>query len=268
MKWLCSIGIIPSFAVFAAAQSSLFSTSCVPGSQQTAFPNCDRFNNYTTCAVPSNTNEEWKDCLCNQDYINSLPGCESEVRLCFLDTRLDLTYQTALSLWHSLCNTFTTFPTTTPTLSTISASYDALCGDSAIGEACATARLLFDDCSSSFSAPNLLTSCVCQPQFLSLDYSCEYLGNTSCLGIPATVEELVGYGCSNFGAVIGTGIASHSIVTVSAFTTGSSSNTPAPTRSLPIASQTATTTKSSGARAYVTSWLTCLVFVPFFLWVS
>jgi hypothetical protein len=135
--------------------------------------------------------------------------CESEMRVCFESDRLDINYEEALSLWHSLCNTFTTFSPSTPPVSVISSNYDAFCIDNNLHSACATAQLLSDQCESSFSSDNGgFTSCLCQPRFLSLDYSCEYLGNTSCLGIPATMSNLIGYPCPNFAPIIGTGIVS------------------------------------------------------------
>lgn len=136
--------------------------------------------------------------------------CESEMRLCFEDNSLDDTYQSALSLWHSLCNTFITFSPTTPAVSAINTSYDALCGN-AIEEDCTTAQIILEQCSNSHTDNVLFTSCLCQPQFLSLDYTCEFLGNTSCLGVPATLSSLAGYQiCPNFGEIIGTGIVNES----------------------------------------------------------
>jgi len=242
------LSIILSSDVSAVTPTSLFTTSCVPGSQQTSFPNCNNFNNYATCADKS-TDQEWKSCLCNQDYLNSLFGCESEMRLCFESDRLDTTYEEALSLWHSLCNTFTTFSASTPPVSVVSASYDIFCGDNGVQSACTTASLLFDQCTSSFSSNNArFTSCLCQPRFLSLDYSCEYLGNTSCLGIPATAPNMVGYPCPNFAEIIGTGIASQSVVTVSLPNTITGPIvTPAPSSTIgtPIATATSTSKSTS-----------------------
>jgi hypothetical protein len=128
------------------------------------------------------------------------------MRLCFEDNWLDPSYESALSQWHSLCNTFITFSPTTPPVSTITVSYDALCNG--VEEACATAKLLFDQCDGSYTNDVHFTSCVCQTRFLILDYSCEYLGNTSCLDILANTSLLLGYNCPDFAAVIGTGILS------------------------------------------------------------
>lgn len=57
-----------------------------------------------------------------------------------------------------------------------------------------------------------LSSCYCQPEFLALAYSCEYIGNVSCLQTEATLSSVWGYSyCKNFQSVIGTGIVSNFI---------------------------------------------------------
>jgi len=129
--------------------------------------------------------------------------------LCLGNDAEDVNYQEALSAWHSLCNTFlpSSLTITTPPLSTITATFVDNCPAEA--KACETAKLIYDNCGISFTnfgAP--FTSCYCQPAWLSLDYQCEYVGNTSCAGIPATLSELVGYDCPNFQEVIGTGLVS------------------------------------------------------------
>lgn len=66
-----------------------------------------------------------------------------------------------------------------------------------------------DNCEYSYSdASASFTSCVCQPNWLVADYECEFVGNTSCLGIPATLSNLLGYDCPNFQSVIGNGLVS------------------------------------------------------------
>ncbi|KAE9379449.1 hypothetical protein N431DRAFT_500027 [Stipitochalara longipes BDJ] len=246
-----------------ADSTSSFSVSCVPGSQQTVFPACNHFLNFGNTCPNLPTDEAWKECLCNQDYINSLFGCESEVRLCFQDGDQDYQYQSALSLWHSLCNTFlpSSLTITTPLLSTITAEYRPLCPDEE--QACQTARLIYDNCGMSFTnhdAP--FTSCYCQPGWLSLDYQCEFLGNTSCAGIPATLSNLIGYDCPNFQDIIGTGLpTSGSVVTISGQSmTSNSLITPAPSRTATTASQTATMKSSEGCRSRVSTYLIWIVF--------
>jgi hypothetical protein len=75
MKWIYSFVIVSNICSSALADtSSLFSPSCVPGSQQTAFPNCNHFLYFGNTCPYLPTNQAWKECLCNQDYINSLFG--------------------------------------------------------------------------------------------------------------------------------------------------------------------------------------------------
>src|SRR5450756_2238356 len=69
------IWIIFSFGTFAETTTPL-SASCVQGSQQTALPNCNHFLNFGNTCPYLSTDQEWKQCICNQDYINSLFGCD------------------------------------------------------------------------------------------------------------------------------------------------------------------------------------------------
>jgi hypothetical protein len=75
MKWIYSFAIVSNICSSVLADiSSSFSPSCVPGSQQTAFPNCNHFLNFGNTCPNLPTDQAWKECLCNQDYINSLFG--------------------------------------------------------------------------------------------------------------------------------------------------------------------------------------------------
>ncbi|KAN0089840.1 hypothetical protein V8E51_018419 [Hyaloscypha variabilis] len=258
-KWIQGIAIVSNacrFAVLADTTTS-FSPSCIPGSPQTAFPNCDHFLNFGNTCPYLSTDQAREECLCNQDYVNSLFGCESEMRVCYEGDSLDDDYQSALSSWHSLCDTFlpSTLTVTTPPLSQITENYLATC--QAEQDACSTMQLLQDNCDNSFTEANAAyTSCLCQPRWLSLDYTCEFEGNRSCLGVPATLSNMIGYDCPNFQDVIGTGLpASGSVITLSG-PTSSAAITPSPSRTAMTASQTATTTKSSeGAHRGAHRWL-------------
>jgi hypothetical protein len=77
MKWIYNFAIVSNICSSVLADtSSSFSPSCVPGSQQTAFPNCNHFLNFGNTCPNLPTDQAWKECLCNQDYINSLFGYE------------------------------------------------------------------------------------------------------------------------------------------------------------------------------------------------
>jgi hypothetical protein len=77
-KWIQGITIVSNacrFAVLADTTTS-FSPSCIPGSPQTAFPNCDHFLNFGNTCPYLSTDQAREECLCNQDYVNSLFGYE------------------------------------------------------------------------------------------------------------------------------------------------------------------------------------------------
>ena len=130
----------------------------------------------------------------------SRSSCQNELRECLETTDEDGVLQSAASAWHSLCSSIT-FTPTTPVISTVSLDGDEFCA-TAIDRACRTAAASSDQCSR--SATNLagFSSCVCQPSVILYDYSCEYIGNTTCLGVPATLSEMYLYDCPNFSQVL------------------------------------------------------------------
>src|SRR5439155_14855 len=86
---------------------------------------------------------------------------------------------------------------------------DQFCQD--IRSACFTAKNLIDECITyaGDTTTESWSSCTCRSSFLRMDYSCEYMGNKTCLGIGATLSSVWGYiGCDNFASVIGTGLVS------------------------------------------------------------
>jgi hypothetical protein len=136
------------------------------------------------------------------------------MRQCYRDNAFDETFESGLLSWSSLCKTSATLsftPTTAPP-ATFVPFPDEYCND--IRSACSLARALLDRCvplvtDLSPDGEKRFSSCVCAPELLRKDYSCEFLGNRSCLATGATMESLLGYkDCSNFQAVIGTGLVS------------------------------------------------------------
>ena len=89
-----------------------------------------------------------------------------------------------------------------------------------IATACGLARSALADCeqfgitaSTNDAALSSLSRCNCDSALLRNAYSCEFLGNTSCLFIPGTLSSVHGYGtCSEFAGAIGTGLVSFSRV--------------------------------------------------------
>jgi len=110
--------------------------------------------------------------------------------------------------WHNLCDPVVTAQPTTPRIESASARGDTAFCSETVNPLCKSANIMLSQCtrgiSSDFAAAS---SCYCQPMLLSYAYSCEFIGNTSCFSVPATLSEVWGYSeCSNFDKVIGTGL--------------------------------------------------------------
>ena len=135
-------------------------------------------------------------------------SCESELRLCFESNELDSTFDEGVQSWHSLCDTYVTFSPTTKALSSVTQSIDGDFCNFDVHSACKSAQLLLSSCTHSSIITDELrfSSCLCAPQLLSLDYTCEVFGNSSCFYTDATLSSLILYSCSNFQDVIGTGL--------------------------------------------------------------
>jgi hypothetical protein len=127
--------------------------------------------------------------------------CENENRLCLEGYELDNTYSSAVSLWHSICDNQTSFRPTTPALSTLGSTLltdlDAqYC--TTVASACASASVGLSSCDT-ITLPQSGIGCACQPQLQSFYYTCAYMGNVSCVGVPATLTSLYGFSlCTNF----------------------------------------------------------------------
>ena len=133
------------------------------------------------------------------------------MQLCFEDNVDPVDYASIDAIatrWHKLCDSVVTFQPTTPLISSISTQMDtALCVGTVL-PICKSVSILFGQCTrgliSDFTS---ISSCLCQPLVLSYAYTCEFLGNTSCNSLPATLSEVWGYSvCDNFNQVIGTGL--------------------------------------------------------------
>jgi len=135
------------------------------------------------------------DCL----FVSS---CESEIRLCLDSDDGDGSLQTAIDEWHSACDGEITFSPTTPVVTSLTATYNEdFCR--AAGSACASEADLVTQCSLSYIGAQF-SSCYCQPELLSLQYSCDYQLNTSCFGEPAALTNIPAYNfCDNAASVLG-----------------------------------------------------------------
>ena len=141
------------------------------------------------------------------------------MRICYRGNELDETFESGLFSWSSLCKTSATItfvPTTAPP-ATFAPFPDEYCND--IRKACVSANLLVDEClqllqTTSTDAGAKWDTCTCNPNLMRKFYSCEFLGNQSCLATGATLSRAWGYGtCSNFESVIGTGLVSNKTLT-------------------------------------------------------
>ena len=107
--------------------------------------------------------------------------------------------------WHALCDSYVKFTPTTPFLSEITSDRNNDFCQTLVKGACSSAKVGFNDCLDLVMEGAKYSSCICAPSLIAQDYSCEFLGNTSCLATAATLSNLVPYSsCSNFGAVMST----------------------------------------------------------------
>lgn len=107
--------------------------------------------------------------------------------------------------WHSLCDDVVTYSPTTPITSAFTAYPEEFC-EQDVKIACAEAKTLLSECLAYISETDTtrFSSCTCRPELQQQDYTCEYIGNVTCLGTTAALSSLFGYSvCSNFAEVIG-----------------------------------------------------------------
>ncbi|KAI8718231.1 hypothetical protein NCS52_00601300 [Fusarium sp. LHS14.1] len=212
MKTLYTLLVLAGLFLEALAET-LPSLSCAAGSEITAHPACDSFlaSGEACATVLDRPGKE--DCLCHQEYLDSLSGCENELRLCYRREDLGVNFDRARELWNSLCGSVITFDPTTAPPSSYEAYPDQLCQE--IKTKCAGARELLRECTDYVSDTDgsKFSSCTCRPTLLREAYSCAYVGNTTCLGLGATLSNVLGYQCDNFESVIGTGLPGFSAAT-------------------------------------------------------
>jgi hypothetical protein len=135
------------------------------------------------------------------------PSCQNELRQCFQGNEADNIFQSALFSWSQDCIGYITYSPTTPVLTTLATDIPAFCGTQ-VEAACNEAEEILGACETITNSAKF-SSCLCQPQFLSQDYTCEYLGNVTCLSTTAAFTNLIGSSaCSNFGQYIGPHIVS------------------------------------------------------------
>ena len=124
---------------------------------------------------------------------DTVTSCENEAKLCldesgsFLDP-----IEYVLSAWHKECNTFITFSPTTPSLVSLTTSYNSeAC--IAVESACVLQTSIVNSCLSAYTVSTQaadLNSCFCQERAISLASVCEYDGNKTCLATTAAFSNI------------------------------------------------------------------------------
>jgi hypothetical protein len=133
----------------------------------------------------------------------TLHSCESEQRLCFGNGNLDSQAQDEVDTWHSVCDKKISFTPTTPPVSSITAPYTVQYCNT-VFSSCASGAFEQSQCQTMHSSANDRISCLCQPKILSLAYTCEFLGNATCLQTSAALSNIPGYSyCPGFQAALG-----------------------------------------------------------------
>lgn len=108
-----------------------------------------------------------------------------------------------LSIWHDFCDTVISFKPTTPVLSVPTTTYNDDYCQGVVRRACDAGRVQLGSCSAIITDEVAFSSCMCTPPLLLADYTCEFMGNTSCFSTGATLSSLIGYSdCPNFQEVI------------------------------------------------------------------
>lgn len=114
-----------------------------------------------------------------------------------------------ISVWHSICDNKISFTPTTPPLSSITAPYNGDYCTTAFSS-CVSVSYELGQCQLSYgSIGSTVLSCLCQPKILSLEYTCEFLGNISCQQMSAALTNMAAYPyCTNLLSVLGPAAAS------------------------------------------------------------
>ena len=209
MKLLLVIlpALLVSYLSLSYAQYTCLSSGQVVTSD---LPSCDYLNNtYTQCN--DLTGNALNSCVCTQKLLSSIfelvpsnplyfapkrltstRSCESEYRQCLDSYEEDGEIQQVLANWHSECDTFVTFAPTTPVLSTPTFTIgNPICTN--IESICTFGGSITRACKESFPSDSQtasLYSCLCQSSLLSAASVCEYDGNITCLGTPATLTSI------------------------------------------------------------------------------
>ena len=132
-------------------------------------------------------------------------SCNNEQRLCLGATSIDYGYTNDYNCWYSICDPILRHTPTLAPLSSITAPYEVgFCSTAkAACRAMSGSRSL---CAIDYTSGEPTTSvsdCLCAPPVLSLEYTCSFLGNISCIQVPAHFTSMSGWTyCDNFADVL------------------------------------------------------------------
>ncbi|KAM7210656.1 hypothetical protein V8F06_013955 [Rhypophila decipiens] len=254
--------IFPLLAVTATAQpmdgSSLISPEMSISSANNICPN-------------KPTHDERVHCMCNIEFLDTLQGCQAELADCF-QKKLNDDLEPAFSAWHDGCDKYITLPPVTKpatTTTTDSFSYDEDFCLTAAKQACESAHIQLNQCSSFKTDPGQFSTCMCDPRILRNEYTCEILLATRCLGISAAVTDMsLSAACDNFESVVGTGLPDAATTTIHLSTTTTPALEPATpigtTPTIPL-STTPPTPMNGAARSTLYGGRATVVMVLFVL---
>ena len=132
-------------------------------------------------------------------------SCNNEERLCLGAKIIDYGFVNYYNCWYSICDPIIRHTPTLPPLSSITAPYNSNFCKTA-SSACVEMKDSRSLCEIAYTSGEPTTSvskCFCSPPVLSLEYTCSFLGNISCLQVPAHFTRMTGWTiCSNFDSVL------------------------------------------------------------------
>lgn len=132
-------------------------------------------------------------------------SCNNEERLCIGATSLDYDFRNDYNCWYSICDHFISHTPSLAPLSSITAPYDvAFC--TTARDACREMKNSRSLCQIGYTRGDptaSASSCFCSPPVLSLEYTCSFLGNISCIQVPGHFTRMTGWTlCENFEDVL------------------------------------------------------------------
>ena len=118
----------------------------------------------------------------------------------------NMLWQNVASAYHSACDSYTTFPFSTPGIISLSSFVEPnIC--TSLDKACIEGYYSNSQCSKSyFSSPQSFGDCLCNPSLLSLRYDCLYLGGIYCSSVGSpfpNISTILGWSvCAGYQTIM------------------------------------------------------------------